>query len=85
MGAGFTLEMYMSMELGTENASDALYPTANAAQTAADRVHTFVLSLFSQAERLELFGNYVSYRVPRANVQSLARAFFELERGMFDR
>ena len=77
--------MYMSMELGTENESETLYSTVNAAQTAADRVHTFVLSLFSQAERLELFGNYVSYRVPRTNVLSLARTFYELERGTFDR
>lgn len=69
------------MELAADNERAALDAKANAAQTAADRVHTFVVSLFAQAERLELFGNYVSYRVPRANVQSLARAFYELESG----
>ena len=72
----------MSMELSTDNERAASNPIVKAAQTAADRVHTFVLSLFSQAERLELFGNYVSYRVPRANVQSLARVFYELETGV---
>lgn len=46
-----------------------------------DHLEEYVMSLFPNASRLEKFGTYAQFKVPKTDVPSLANVFSSLEEG----